>query len=244
MKVDFVGPVCLRTCTKCGEAQVLEEFGKHSLGAFRRQSACRVCRAAKDAAWYAANQGKAAISGAAWRAANKGRKAASDAALRKTNPEKAAAQNKAWHIANPGKAAAQQAAWHIANPGRASANNKARYAADPTKFAAQNKAWRASNPDKMAAKASRRRAAQLRALPPWADVTKITRIFEQARAQKLAVDHIYPLKGKTVSGLHVEANLRPLCPKANSRKQNKLPGFLAHELWGPADLGVYHETLH
>lgn len=35
------------------------------------------------------------------------------------------------------------------------------------------------------------------------------------------VDHIIPLKGRTVSGLHVESNLRVIERSENARKSNK-----------------------
>lgn len=71
----------------------------------------------------------------------------------------------------------------------------------------------------------RRRVA--RATPPWADRQAIRQIYEQAweltRATGLqhSVDHIIPLKGETVCGLHVENNLRVVLHEDNVRKGNK-----------------------
>lgn len=105
----------------------------------------------------------------------------------------------------------------------------------------QKKAYRALYPDKIAAHSLKRRASSRQARPLWAALARITDICRSAQQEGLAVDHIYPLRGKTVSGLHVPENLRPLGQSANSRKGNKLPGFLAHELWDPTGPGVLHE---
>jgi len=68
-----------------------------------------------------------------------------------------------------------------------------------------------------------------RPLPPWANVAAIEAVYRMAHAitkatgVRHAVDHIYPLKGERVSGLHVENNLQILTRVENGRKGNKVP---------------------
>ena len=67
----------------------------------------------------------------------------------------------------------------------------------------------------------KRRAAIKRATPPWADVKAIEGFYANAPKGK-EVDHIYPLLGKNVSGLHVLKNLQYLTPLENSIKGNRI----------------------
>jgi hypothetical protein len=61
-----------------------------------------------------------------------------------------------------------------------------------------------------------------RATPKWADPEKIAVIYVTARKEGKHVDHIIPLRGKTVSGLHVETNLQIISKDLNLWKSNKL----------------------
>jgi hypothetical protein len=94
------------------------------------------------------------------------------------------------------------------------------------KARACTKKWRSEHKEYDVAKAAKRKALKLSATPVWADKSKIK--AEYALAQWCTdvmgsiyhVDHIVPLKGKTVCGLHVEANLRVLPALDNINKSN------------------------
>jgi hypothetical protein len=73
--------------------------------------------------------------------------------------------------------------------------------------------------------AARRRAATIHRLPRWADRAAIKEFYKNC-PPGMVVDHIIPLRGKTVSGLHVLSNLQYLSDHDNAVKYNKLPEAL------------------
>ena len=81
-------------------------------------------------------------------------------------------------------------------------------------------AWKKANPHKVNAKTAERRAAKLLRTPIWADMSAIKKVYEEAAKQCLTVDHIIPLQGRLVSGLHVHYNLQLLTKSENSAKKN------------------------
>jgi len=88
--------------------------------------------------------------------------------------------------------------------------------------------WRKQNRGLWNSYGAKRRAAQLNATPPWADLEAI-KTFYQNCPYGYEVDHIIPLQGETVCGLHVLENLQYLTALENRRKSNKLD-------WGSATL--------
>lgn len=64
------------------------------------------------------------------------------------------------------------------------------------------------------------KAAKLNASPLWADKRAIKEIYNNC-PQNMEVDHIVPLQGEFVSGLHVSNNLQYLTKSHNSGKRNK-----------------------
>lgn len=71
------------------------------------------------------------------------------------------------------------------------------------------------------AKNAKYRANKLNATPSWADLDKIKLIYK-LRPNDYHVDHIIPLQGEIVCGLHVEYNLQYLLAKNNKSKSNRL----------------------
>ena len=53
---------------------------------------------------------------------------------------------------------------------------------------------------------AKRRSAQLKRTPPWADLKAITKFYRNCPSG-MHVDHIIPLQGRIVSGFHVLENL-------------------------------------
>ena len=95
---------------------------------------------------------------------------------------------------------------------------------------AYNREWWSENRDKRAAYEGKRRAMQLQRTPAWdPDAHLIIAKYQLATMLTKAsgiphhVDHIIPLQGKKVSGLHTFANLRVIPGSDNVKKSNKFP---------------------
>ena len=96
--------------------------------------------------------------------------------------------------------------------------------------AERKKAYKQANKHVVNAEASKRRAALLRRVPIWQtefDELKIKCIYSVAamlskvNGELWVVDHIVPLQGKIVSGLHVPNNLQVMRARENEAKHNK-----------------------
>lgn len=119
-------------------------------------------------------------------------------------------------------------ACHLVHNKQVLASAGSRYRGTPENKAKKilaSKAWRQNNRGSSNAIAVRRYVAKLQRVPPWADLDAIAKVYTEAAAKGLTVDHVYPLRGKLVSGLHVANNLQLLTRAANSSKGNKMPNI-------------------
>lgn len=106
---------------------------------------------------------------------------------------------------------------------------KLAYAANPEKYKSRTQAWQRANPHYLTARNAKRRATLLQRTPHWLspdDLCLICEFYETARnlseltGQPFQVDHIVPLQGRLVSGLHVPWNLQILSASENAHKNN------------------------
>lgn len=67
---------------------------------------------------------------------------------------------------------------------------------------------------------AKRRAIEKSAIPSWANIEKIKEIYINC-PEGYHVDHIVPLQGKYICGLHVESNLQHLTVEENLSKGNR-----------------------
>jgi hypothetical protein len=132
-------------------------------------------------------------------------------------------RNSEWAKENRERLSAKAAEQRKANPASARETNLRFKRKHKERIAASHAAWQRRNADKCRARTAKRKAAKLRATPRWATRSAIAAIYADAAARegRWHVDHIVPLQGETVSGLHCEANLQVLPAAENEGKRKR-----------------------
>lgn len=202
----------MKKCKACGIEKETLEFNKHSTTKDRLQQKCKPCHRAESRAYAAAG----------------------DRSLRLANCRE-------WYKNNKEKAAATASLWYQNNKERSAASARKRYAKNPKPMLEATKRWEKKNPEKRKAIAKRyalanpsrltsytaRKRAEKLAMPKWAnqffihEAYRLSALRTKMLGIKYTVDHIVPLYGKTVCGLHVENNLAVIPHATNARKGNR-----------------------
>jgi hypothetical protein len=138
----------------------------------------------------------------------------------KENPEKYREVRRQAYAANPDKeretAKIRSIEWRKLNPNHEGVK-------------ASKKKWKINNIGKVRADTAKRRIAKLNRTPKWLTAVDFERIENEYKLAAILtklwgepwhVDHVIPLQGKMVSGLHVPSNLQVLRGKDNIKKAN------------------------
>jgi len=114
--------------------------------------------------------------------------------------------------------------WYLLNKDKRKESTKRYYDANRHIYKVKKKAYQRANLAKYCAIANKHRATKLKATPKWLTKEQYAQI-EQIYLlcpKDYHVDHIIPLQGKNVSGLHVPWNLQVLSASENLAKSNKV----------------------
>lgn len=161
-----------------------------------------------------------------------------DAAWKAANPEKAKAWQKAWGKANADKLRLLSKMRYQLDKDKIKAKVAARYRENRAEVYEYIKSWKEANREKVRAYSrawaeenkafyrectARRRASRKQATPAWLTPEQIAemRALYVSAPKGYHVDHIVPLNGKFVSGLHVPWNLQLLPGPENLKKSSK-----------------------
>jgi 5-methylcytosine-specific restriction endonuclease McrA len=218
----------IKTC-KWGHAKTPDNVYKHG--------ACKICARERSKKWATDHPGVVAARAAEWY---------------KNNPDRVYERYLRWKAANPGVEQERNKRWRARNPEREKENGKRYYAQNKLKMLKANSEWAKANrrrmndyslayakrnPHKITAHVRKRQAAKLQRTPHWLteDQIKTMELFYMAAAAltkdtgvRHEVDHIVPLQGKLVSGLHVPWNMQILTRSQNRSKTNYFTPGVAH----------------
>jgi hypothetical protein len=138
-------------------------------------------------------------------------------------------KSKAWYEANKEKRLAKSREWNANNKERRRINNNNWWRNNPDKRLSKFKRFHKNNLSKNRQYVAKRRAAKLQRTPPWLTEDQlwlINEIYDLAALRTEVtgvehhVDHVVPLQGNTVSGLHLPWNLQVLTAYENLSKSN------------------------
>ena len=156
----------------------------------------------------------------------KAAKAAWLKADRLAHPEKYKDKTRQYRLDNPDQLRAKGQIYYLGNREEIRAKAKVVREANLDAHRATNRAYQKSNLAQGVARTAAYRASKLQRTPSWVNLKKIERVYmlcnwvSDFTGKAFHVDHIAPLRGKYISGLHVAENLQILPARENQSKAN------------------------
>jgi hypothetical protein len=221
------GEIMQKICCRCKLQKDFELFSKNSNTKDGLQTMCKSCK--KD--YKLSNKEKIAVKDKEYYLANKDKLFEYQRRYRKENTAKVLEYEKNYRENNKEMISSRAKKYHEENIDAISKRTKEFYLKNKDKFYKRSKQYYSENKAQYVAKANKRRAAKLQALPKWLtkaeheemkELYEIARMFKLYTGQEYHVDHIVPLQGKNVCGLHVPWNLQVIPASENLSKSNKL----------------------
>lgn len=144
----------------------------------------------------------------------------------KNNREQCIQQTRDWEKKNPGMKAKYDKEYYLRNREKVRKQARKNYLSNRRERIENAQRWFAENKERrrpyMRHYQNARRRNMGRATPPWADLDELRKFYEDC-PEGYEVDHIIPLKGKNVCGLHCVENLQYLTRSDNAAKHNWFP---------------------
>jgi len=203
----------IKICNRCLKPNNISFFRKDNGAKDGLKARCKKCMSEVDAAVYL--ERKEAF-------------AAKDARYYKKNKDIILKRNRVWCAANKNTLKESRQTYHKKNRGVILEKQREYYLKTKEVKKEKDRIYYINNKNKSFAKAAKRRANKLQAAPAWANKKYMSLWFKFAKMEsertgrKVHVDHIIPLKGVLVCGLHCEDNLQLLFSEENISKSNKL----------------------
>ena len=222
-----------KVCASCKVEKDASAFKRSKQNGDGLYSYCRACAAEKERARRAPIREAVNAEGRAYYEANK-EKVKAKFQRQMADPEKRArkiAKQQEWLEARPEKTAEYCARYRGNDPDRRRAQNLSSYENHLEKNKARMLEFQQRNLHIYAANAAKRRAAERQATPSWLTVDHLTmmkityqmaELMSERLGEKYHVDHIHPLNGENVCGLHVPWNLQVITARDNISKSNKM----------------------
>ena len=189
----------MKTCTTCKESKELSMFNRKNKKDLK--SHCKSCQSAYNKAYKVKNK------------------------------DRITAYYKNYHEENKEYLNAASRKYYSENKEYFSDWSKEYRAEHGERLNAYDREWYKNNPENSNARSAKRRAAKLQRTPaytetcPWQkfwlkEHYRTAKVLEEMTGVKYHVDHIIPLQGELVSGLHIAENLQVITAAENLSKHN------------------------